>query len=201
MKRKYGDRASWARILRHTFTVARVELPAFCGIVTLYSIKRVREPLFKPVAGQLTRIADDGFRWLQLYSARPEGQTYTVTAMYDPENALVQWYIDVCAGHGIDHTGVPWHDDLYLDLVVSPGAALEILDGAELEDAADAGTIDATAYTLAWRETHRLAPLARRADLPEMRVARVALGAMLALERGEIRPGYVRFEARGGAIR
>lgn len=201
MKRKYGDRADWARILEHTFTVARVEQPAFCGVVTLYSMRRVREPLVKPAAGELTRIADDGFRWLQLYSARPDGQTYTVTAMYDPENTLAQWYIDVCAGHGIDHTGIPWRDDLYLDLVVSSGAAVEIIDGAELEDAADTGASTTAAYTLAWRETHRLAPLARRADLPEMRVACAALDAMLALERGEIRPGYARLAARGGAIR
>lgn len=201
MKRKYGDRAGWARILAHTFTVARVEQPAFCGIVTLYSIQRVREPLFKPVAGQLTRIADDGFRWLQLYSARPEDQTYTVTAMYDGENTLAQWYIDVCAGHGIDLTAIPWHDDLYLDLVVSPGAAVEVIDGAELEEAAETGAITASAYTLAWRETHRLAPLAHRGDLPAMRMARAALGAMLALERDELRPGYARLAARGEAMR
>jgi predicted RNA-binding protein associated with RNAse of E/G family len=71
VKRKYGDRADWARILERSFTVARVEQPAFCGVVTLYSMRRVRAPLFKAVAGELARIADDGFRWLRLYFRAP----------------------------------------------------------------------------------------------------------------------------------
>lgn len=199
MKRKYGDRADWARILEHTFTVARVDLPAFRGVVTLYTMARVREPLYKPVAGDLTLIADAGFRWLQLYSAHPTGQTCTVTASFDPQNTIAQWYIDVCAGHGVDSTGIPWHDDLYLDLVVSPSGKLAVIDGDELEAAADAGAVDASAYTLAWREAHWLAPLAHRHSLPEMRVAHRALDAMCALERGEVWPGFVRLGAQGGA--
>lgn len=69
MKRRYGDRAGWAHILEHMFTMATMagaEPPAFCGIVTLYTMRRVRERLFTPVMGALTRIADDGFRWLPL---------------------------------------------------------------------------------------------------------------------------------------
>ena len=100
MKRKYGDRADWARTLEHTFTVARVDLPAYHGVVTLFSMERVREPLYKPVAGDLTLIADEGFRWLQFSSAYPTSQTYTVTASFDLHNDIAQWYIDVCAGTG-----------------------------------------------------------------------------------------------------
>ncbi|HEX8729388.1 MAG TPA: DUF402 domain-containing protein [Ktedonobacterales bacterium] len=199
MKRKYGDRADWARVLEHTFTVARVDLPTYQGVVTLYSMGRVREPLFKPVAGDLTLIADEGFRWLQFYSAYPNSQTYTITASFDPHNTIAQWYIDVCAEHGVDRRGIPWHDDLYLDLVVNPRGKLAVIDGDELEEAADAGMVDTSAYTLAWREAHRLAPLAHRASLPEMRVARQALDAMRALERGEVCPGFARLEAQRGA--
>jgi predicted RNA-binding protein associated with RNAse of E/G family len=199
MKRKYGDRADWARILEHTFTVAQVDLPAYHGVVTLYSIGRVREPLYKTVAGDLTLIADEDFRWLQFYSAYPASQTYTVTASFDPHNDIAQWYIDVCAGHGGDWRGIPWHDDLYLDLVVNPRGKLAVLDSDELDDAADAGVVDAAAYTLVWREAHRLAPLAHRISLPEMCVAREALDVMCALERGEVWPGFARLEALGGA--
>jgi hypothetical protein len=52
MKRKYGDRAGWARILEHTFTVAQVDLPAYRGIVTLYSMGRVRESLYQRIAAE-----------------------------------------------------------------------------------------------------------------------------------------------------
>lgn len=78
----------------------------------------------------------------------PGSPTCTVTATYNAEDALAQWYIDVCAGYGIDHTGVPWRDGLLLCLVVGPGANLEVIAGAELEDAASVGEIDATTYIL-----------------------------------------------------
>lgn len=190
MLRKYGDRAGWARIAASVYTVARVDLPAFSGVASLYTMLRVRERLYKPVAGEMTLIADDGFRWLQLYSARPESQTYTLTAAFTSENFVAQWYIDVCAGHGVDHTGIPWHDDLYLDLVVSERGAIAIIDAVDLEAAIEVGAVETEAYHLAWREAHRLAPLARSASLPEMRHAAVALDAMQALERGEAVAGY-----------
>ncbi|HZC07308.1 MAG TPA: DUF402 domain-containing protein [Ktedonobacterales bacterium] len=184
MKRTYGNRPGWSRILKHTFTVARVGLPAFNGFVTLYTMIDVREPLYKPVAGDLTLIADTGFHWLQLYSADAWSQAYTVTAAFDPEGSVVQWYIDVCAGHEVDSTRMLWHDDLDLDLVVSNQGAVAVIDVAELELAVDRGETPVAAFHQAWSEVHRLAPLAHSARLPEMRVAREALQAMRALERG-----------------
>lgn len=190
MKRKYGDRPGWARVLAHTFTVARVERPAFAGVVTLYTMLEVRAPLYKPVAGELTLIADVGFRWLQLYSADSQSQTYTVTAAFNPAEMIVQWYIDVCAAHGVDHTGIPWHDDLYLDLVANQRGAIAVIDADDLEQAVDHGMTSIATYHLAWSEVHRLAPLAHSGRLPEMRFAGEALEAMCALERGAVIPGY-----------
>ena len=190
MKRKYGDRADWARIAASAFTVARVDLPAFSGVVSLYTMLRVHEPLYKPVCGERTLLADNGFRWLQLYSSQPERQTYTVTAAFSPENILAQWYIDVCASHGVDHTGIPWHDDLYLDLVANGRGAVEVIDVADLEAAYDAARVGAADYHLAWCEVHRLAPLVRTGALPEMAFACDALDALDALERGASIEGY-----------
>lgn len=190
MPRKYGNRAGWQRIAESAFLVARVETAAFRGIVSLYTMLRVREPLYKPVCGELTLIADDGFRWLQLYSADPEHQTRTVTATFDSENSLAQWYTDVCAGHGIDRAGIPWHDDLYLDLVANGRGAVEVIDGADLEVAYAAAVVGPAEYQLAWREAHRLAPLVRRASLLEMRFAVEALAALESLGHGGAVEGY-----------
>lgn len=192
MPRKYGDRAGWARIAEHTFTLARVETADFRGVAALYSMVRTREPLYKPICGVPTLIVADGFRWLQLYSADLTAQTYTVTGTFDSENILAQWYIDICAGHGIDQAGRPWHDDLYLDLVADGRGAVEIIDGDDLTAALAAGEIEAAKYVLAWREARRLAPLARDARLPEMRCARETLAALMALERGDQVAGYTR---------
>lgn len=190
MKRKYANHPGWRRIVSCSFIAARVEMPAFCGVVSLYSVHRVREPLYKPIAGAQTLLADDGFRWLQLYCDREAGQTHTVTAMYDVQRRLVQWYIDVCSCHGVDHRGVPWHDDLYLDVIANEHGAVEILDAADLEAAFDAGAISLSAYDLAWRETHWLAPLVRSGNLPEMRYAPEALASLGAMAEGVSVSGY-----------
>lgn len=190
MKRKYADRPDWRRIIACSFIAARVEAPAFCGVVSLYSIRRVREPLYKPIAGVQTLLADDGFRWLQLYSDQEASQTYTVTAMYDAQRRLVQWYIDVCSCHGVDLRGVPWHDDLYLDVIASEHGVVEILDAADLEAAVDSQAASLVDYHLAWREAHRLAPMVRGGYLQEMRYAPEALASMVALAAGVSVAGY-----------
>lgn len=190
MKRKYADHPGWRRIISCSFIAARVETPAFCGVVSLYSIYRVREPLYKPIAGVPTLLADDGFRWLQLYSDVDASQTHTVTAMYDAQRRLVQWYIDVCSCHGVDHRGVPWHDDLYLDVIANEHGAVEILDAADLEVAYDTDVVSQAAYDLAWREAHRLAPLVRSGNLPEMRYSSEALASLVAMAEGVSVSGY-----------
>ncbi len=190
MKRKYADRPNWRRVEAHSFIAARVETPAFCGVASLYSIHQVREPLYKPIAGVQTLLADDGFRWLQLYSDREASQNYVVTAMYDAQRRLVQWYIDVCSCHGVDHRGVPWHDDLYLDVIASDHGAVEILDAADLEAAFDTDVVLLSAYLLAWREVHRLAPQVRGGTLPEMQFASKALASMVTLMGGATVLGY-----------
>lgn len=198
MHRKYSNRDGWARIAEYTFTVARVATPAFHGIVALYTMRSVREPLYKPVCGEQTLIAANGFRWLQLYSADPACQTYTVTAAFTSENLLAQWYIDICSGHGVDSAGVPWHDDLYLDLVANGRGAVEIIDTGDLEEALAAAMIGPAEYDFAWCAAHRLAPEARAVRLPEMLFAAEALAGMEALGRGEAVAGYSRL-AGGGA--
>ena len=47
---------------------------------------------------------------------------------------------------------VPWYDDLYLDIVISPSGQTLLLDVVELDAALRQGEITATLYDFAWRE-------------------------------------------------
>lgn len=76
--------------------------------------------------------------------------------MFDPDGRVVQWYIDICARHGVDARGVPWYDDLYLDIVVSPAGGRWLLDADELEAAVGAGVITPSERALAHAEAHWL---------------------------------------------
>lgn len=60
------------------------------------------------------------------------------------------------AAQGIDADGMPYFDDLYLDLVVYPDGTIVIDDMDELEDALTKGDITQEQFHLAIETSHRL---------------------------------------------
>lgn len=42
-----------------------------------------------------------------------------MTTVFNEKGEVVQWYIDICNEIGITK-GIPWYEDLILDLVVLP---------------------------------------------------------------------------------
>lgn len=115
MKRKYGDRANWKRVTERRYAQTYLETVSFRGYVSLLQIIKVQEPLYVTYANQSICLADDGYMWLQQF---PVGAHHAVTTMFDAEGQVVQWYIDICYRNGINEAGIPWMDDLYLDLIV-----------------------------------------------------------------------------------
>ncbi|MDN4071254.1 DUF402 domain-containing protein [Paenibacillus vini] len=146
MKRKFGDRANWRRVTQRQFKSKYVDSDMFRGYVTSYSIQALRDPLWKTYGGNTFRIADKGFTWLQYY---PKGEHYVVTAMFDDKGDIVEWYIDVCKTQGVTDQGVPWFDDLYLDIVVLKNGEVFLLDEDELDDALSRGHITVRDYDMA----------------------------------------------------
>ena len=65
----------------------------------------------------------------------------------------MQYYIDVAKEYEIDERGLPYFDDLYLDVVLLPNGEIYVLDEDELEDAYKIGDITKEEYELAWHTT------------------------------------------------
>lgn len=162
MKRKQADRPHWQRILRRRFTVTRLDTPAFQGYVTLLRLIEVRQPLWVPFGARRLCVADHGYCWLQHF---PEGAHYTLTTMLDAEGQVVQWYFDLCKAHGVDERGIPWYDDLYLDVIAVPSGEVELIDVADLDEARRQGLLTPADYDLAWREANHLLAAVRAGDL------------------------------------
>jgi predicted RNA-binding protein associated with RNAse of E/G family len=146
MKRKFGDRANWRRVTKRQFRSKYVENDVFTGYVTYYHIISLRDPLWKTYGEHTFRIADQGYTWLQYY---PKGEHYVVTSMFDDQGEIVEWYIDVCKHQGVTDQGVPWFDDLYLDIVVLNNRSLFLLDEDELDEALTKGMITVKDYDMA----------------------------------------------------
>ena len=73
----------------------------------------------------------------------------------DANGDVVQWYFDICLENGVED-GVPWMDDLYLDVVVLPSGEIFQLDEDELEHAYKSGVLSKMEYDLAWNENREI---------------------------------------------
>jgi len=162
VKRRFANRCDWERVLESRFDVVLVDDANFKGHVTRLTLDRVREPLYRDIAGRRFCLADSGYCWLQHF---PVGAFHTITTMVDATGVIVQRYIDICERHGIEG-GIPWFDDLYLDIVVLPTGEMVLLDADELEVALETGEITRSQYDLAWSEASGLQAAIRRRAIP-----------------------------------
>ena len=153
MDRKFANHPGWNRILQNRFMSQYLETTQFTGYVSLFCMDRVRDPLFVEYFHQRVCIADNGYAWLKQF---PTGEHYCVTTQYDADFHILAWYIDICLQTGVADGRVPWFDDLYLDLIVSPMMEIEIKDADELLAARDAGDITQESFNLAWSVAKQL---------------------------------------------
>jgi uncharacterized protein len=152
LKRKYGDRSNWKRIEKRKYAQTYLNTKEFNGFITLLNTIKVTEPLISQYEDKKICIVDNGYMWLQQF---PLGKNHSVTTMFDANGNVVQWYIDICFENGVEN-GVPWMDDLYLDVVVLPSGEVIQLDEDELEGALTTGIISKNIYNLAWDEVKKI---------------------------------------------
>ncbi len=148
MRLKFADRSDWSGLLARRFIVRRLDSAEYHGYVTLLHIAEISEPFDVFFQGERVRIAARGYDWVQHF---PDGEHYTLLAAFDEQGELVQWYIDVIGGSGLDERGIPYYEDLYLDIVISPQGEPLVLDVEELDQALKRGEVSPVEYDFAWR--------------------------------------------------
>ena len=152
MKRLFANRPDWKRILQKRFYCTFVDTVQFTGYVTLLCLDKVREPLWIKTENPVC-LVDTGYSWLQHF---PQGEHFTITTMFDEKAQIIQLYIDICLRQGVTEGNIPWFDDLFLDIVVTPGGSVKLLDSDELEQALVTGEISKHEYELAFWESENL---------------------------------------------
>lgn len=148
MKRKYADRLDWKRVLKKDYICRFFDDGDFKGHISLIHIHEVKEPLVRRIGGQQVCLVDNGYYWMQHF---PIGSNYCVTTMLNENKEIVQWYFDISKYVGINERGIPFWDDLYLDLIVFPSGDFCIKDEDELEEAITNNQITEDEYNLANR--------------------------------------------------
>ena len=72
------------------------------------------------------------------------------------KDEIVVWYIDIINSQGYDEDGIPYIEDLYLDVVVYPDGKLIVDDMDELEKALQENDIKEEQFDLAIKTSMKL---------------------------------------------
>lgn len=133
MKIKYANRQDDNNILSKKFKIINSQDSYFKGKITLIQLDKVKEKFVaKRPTGKSEIIIDNNYKILTFF---PEKDSYCFSAMYDSNCKILQWYFDILKGCCEYNSGIPYGEDMYLDIVVLPNGEFYLLDEDELEDA------------------------------------------------------------------
>lgn len=147
LKKKTLRRDEWRRVTEKTVSIMSVETALFSGYACLLDIHAVEAPLWvREGAFGAVRIADRGFRWLQL---APEGKHWWLTVMFDERDEWVQSYFDITQYNALSDPDNAYFLDMFLDVCIPADGAPLVLDRDELDAARDEGVITPEEHVLA----------------------------------------------------
>lgn len=116
----------------------------FVGDVYLNNFKQIKNPF---VLDNGLCILDTNYKWLQFYNY---SKKLCLTAIYNEKNEIVEWYFDIARKIGKEN-GMPYEDDLYLDVVLRPNGSTILLDEDEIKDAFDRKEMTKEEYDEAYK--------------------------------------------------
>jgi len=109
MKRKYGNR------MPGIYKQDKIESEYFNGYLCYTKLKDIDEPLMVNNGLYDLCIIKNDYEWYQLFSL---DKNYVLTIMIDDNKKVIQWYFDISYKIGLDN-GVPYEDDMYLDMIIT----------------------------------------------------------------------------------
>lgn len=153
MKRSRLSYDEWKCIKSKKLKGKQVSTDFFKGYIGIVEIEEVSEKQIWKFNGEDIIVCDNGLKWLSIL---PQNDFYCITAMMNTNNDILLWYIDMIAEQGIDADGIPYFDDLYLDLVVYPDGTIKVDDMDELEEALSLKDITQEQFSLAISTSNKL---------------------------------------------
>ena len=121
----------------------------FVGDIYFYNFIEVKEKFILP-NGVCTM--DNNYKWIEFYDYNSK---IKLTAIYNEKNKIVEWYFDIAREIGKENE-LPYEDDMYLDVVVTPNDKITLLDEDELQDAFNRMEISNLEYENAYKEAYKL---------------------------------------------
>ena len=131
MKRRFANE------VEGDYTQERIESDYFTGYVCYIKLKNVEKPLVVSNGVETICIKDNNYEWIELY---PDNGKYALTIIFDDNSNLIEWYFDISKNVWVDNS-IPYEDDLYLDMIITPDGKQIVIDEDELLNAEKSGDI------------------------------------------------------------
>ena len=148
LKKRYADRFVGNRA-NAELKIISVKDNYFSGDIYFYNFIEVKDKILIP-NGKC--IMDNNYKWLEFYDYSAKVK---LTAFYDENNEIIEWYFDIAREIGKENN-VPYEDDLYLDVVVTPTGDVILLDEDELKEAYDKKEMTKDEFKNAYKEAEQL---------------------------------------------
>ena len=140
MKRRY------AYNINDNYKLLKIEESFFEGYACYLKLSNVDRPLIVNNGNNSICIKDNDYNWIEVY---PNNGNYAITIMFDDKVNLIEWYFDISLNVGLED-GIPYEDDLYLDLIITPLGEEIVIDEDELLEARNKGIITQEEVDLAY---------------------------------------------------
>ena len=140
MKRRF------ANAVEGHYTQKRIDKDFFSGYVSNIKLQNITNPLVVNNGIAKVCIKDNNYEWFEVY---PDNSNYAITIMFDDKKNLIEWYFDIAKEIGVEN-GIPYEDDLYLDMIILPNGNKLMLDEEELLTALNKGEISQKDVDLAY---------------------------------------------------
>ena len=149
LKKRYADRHVGNKANKTILKSISVEDDFFKGDIYFYNFIDVKDKILIP-NGKC--IIDNNYKWLEFYDY---SSRIKLTAIYDENNEIIEWYFDIAREIGKDN-GIPYEDDMYLDVVVTPSGDVILLDEDELKEALERKEMTKDEYDEAYKIAYDL---------------------------------------------
>lgn len=130
-KKKFADIVNkYKNVIEVEQRIKPINEEDFVGDIYLNNFIEVSEPF---LLDNGLCIQDNNYKWLEFYNYSSKVR---LTAIYDENNEIIEWYFDIAKEIGKEN-GIPYEDDMYLDVVLRPNGEIILLDEDELKEALD----------------------------------------------------------------
>lgn len=150
MRKRFADSVNrYGNVLEVEHKIKSIYNQDFKGDIYLNKYIKVSEPYFLDKG---LCIQDNNYKWLKFYDYSSKIE---LTAVYNEKNEIVEWYFDIARSIGKENN-IPYEDDFYLDVVLTPKGKVILLDENEFEEAFERNEMTKEEYDEGYRNAYEL---------------------------------------------